>query len=1368
MISNQPAVTVIMGAVILTIALTPAFRAEAGPVVGCHESSSLPIKICYDGAEDLTIAESLMPDIEDVWTFYIDELGFNSPWRLDDEGEPEEGLYIFLTDLGDDWGGAIPVADIPSTPESDCAASLEINKMLDPRYLGFIVSQQMGSILLMANDCVEALGTGFSMYMFMAMRRTRTDFPFEMFLQYMGAQYFEAYQANAHLALDYEDYSNPDLKSYGSGQSMFYMYIDESWGDGTGSIMAEIVNATSQEGTVIVSDGTAELEAGENEPDIYDAIDTVLADYDGSFWDAVKEFSVWRIFTGEIADTEHLEYGPYFPGLTFYDSFEMIELPRTGLIPMSLPQETGTAYINVYVDGSAVSGAEDLLQLDIRSDESPNWYMAAVVFNLDGTSNVIDLDVTEGRGLVVADNLASVMNVVFAVTNLGDLEHDPDEDEFSSNQFIYGVDFYKQPSIESVSPDKLTQGAVGVELEINGAELKPGIQVDLGEGVTIEVDTVTPDGRKIIAAVDVDADAAIGKRSLRVSYENGLEAVMEEAVEVQSGEPPAITSMTPDSAYPGRSVNIEIVGERFQAGLTVQFDGEGITVTQIDFVNESSVIVGIEIADTAEALDHDMTVTNPDEKSDTLEAGFTILLRVDGGDGDGDGDGCSCAVSGRDRAPGGLIFLFLVAGVALIISRSRRFFMKKITNILVGGLCLAFLLTLPAAVSAESSGLSVEAKINQIYDLLYPDMGSKTSATSMPGYSYTMNRVQAFRILKDLPQEKQDELSPLFAPPIPMDCLESDTYPIRSCYNEEEEIPTAQAVLEWAEESWELEVDTLGFYAPIAARRDGAAEEGMDFFLGDTRSVGAMGYTSPEDMYSPTPHTDCTAYIVMDETLNPEHESWKAVVGHELMHGCQMSMDCYETLNSMESGAVWTEHLLAPGVWDYFSYAVAEFQDNPDHAIGWNEYNSMYVYGAALHMQFVQEFLGDNDPTSITTIWEGTLQTWGDNEPDLLDAILLLAEENDIDYATYVSKFGEWRYFMGSRDDGEHFEHSSEWWNVDVALAGMLSASTPSRFPLSTSGDVHALGYHYESLYLDPESIPRGTLLIKFQANASSSWIAELWLIKDGTLDEKIAVLSDEDGRGEITADSEDIFAADEMIFMIVNLGDEELDWDQNWRYEHFSVVFDYLFYPALDEVTPDTLYLGEETEVTIRGQYFEPGLGVLISGDGVEILTTDMMSSEEIIITVSVSRDAATGARDLIIINYKDHEGFETTMEDAFEIAVPPPPEITALFPDGAEPGETPIVRVDGANLSDDNEVTFSCADITVTRTDFVDDTTLFVHLDIADDAEEQACDITVEDSFDQSDTVEEAFSITFYALDPDGGDIAATGGACGCAMVR
>ncbi|MFH1434652.1 MAG: IPT/TIG domain-containing protein [Pseudomonadota bacterium] len=1367
MISNRPATTVFMGVAILAAALALTSRAEAGPVVGCHESTSLPIKICYDGAEDLATAESLMPDVEDVWSFYIDELGFNPPWRLDDEGKPEEGLYIFLTDLGDDWGGAIPVADIPSTPESDCAASLEINKMFDPRYLGFIVSQQMGSILLMANDCVEALSTGFSMYMFMAMRRTRTDFPFEMFLQYMGAQYFLAYQANTHLALDYEDYSNPDLASYGSGQSLFYMYIDESWGDGTGSIMAEIVNATGQEGTVVVSAGTAELESGENEPDIYDAIDTVLADYDGSFWDAVKEFAIWRVFTGEIADSEHLEYGPYFPGLTFYDSFEMIELPRTGLLPMSLPQETGTAYINVYVDGSAVSGAEDLLQLDIRSDESPNWTMAAVIFNLDGTSNVVELDVTEGRGFLVADNLASVMNVVFAVTNLGDLDHDPDDDEFSSNQFIYGIDFYKKPSIDTVSPDKLTQGAVGVELEITGSELKPGIEVDLGEGVAVEVDTVTPDGRKIIAAVDVDADAAIGKRDLRVFYENGLEAVLDEAVEVQSGEPPVITTITPDSASTGRSVNIEIVGERFQPGLTVQFDGEGITVTQVDVVNEGSAIAGIEIAAAAEAGDHSVTVTNPDEKSDTLEAGFAVLAGQDGGDGDGDdGEGCSCSAVGSGGAPGGFMFLFfLVAGILIIVSKNRRFFMKKTTRILFGGLCLALLWTLPAASSAESSGDSVEARINRIYDLLFPDIGSKSSAASMPGYSYTMNRLQAFRILKDLPQEKQDELTPLFAPPVPLGCLESEIYPIRSCYNDEEEIPKAQAVLEWAEESWELEVDTLGFYAPIAARREGD-EVGMDFFLGDTRSSGASGYTSPEDMYAPTPHTDCSSYIVMDETLNEENETWKTVVGHELMHGCQMAMDCYETLNSMESTTVWTEHLLAPGVWDYFSYAVAEYQDNPDHSIGWNEYNSMYVYGAALHMQFVQEFLGDNDPLSIRRLWEGTLQTWADNEPDLFDAVMLLAGENDVDLATYVSTFGEWRYFMGSRDDGNHFENGSEWYNVDVVLAGMLSASTPSRFPLSTSGDVHQLGYHYESLYLDPESIPRGTLLVKFQANASSSWIAELWLIKDGTLDEKISILSDEDGRGEFTADSEDMFAADEMMFMIANIGDEELDWDQNWGFEHFSVVFDYLFYPALDSVTPDTLYLGEETEVTVTGQYIEPGLDVQISGDGVEILSADMMSSEEIILTVSVDRDAATGPRDLVVSNYEDHEGFETTMEDAIQIAVPPPPEITALFPNGAEPGESPIVRVDGANLSDDNEVTFSCADITVTRTDFVDDTTLFVHLDIADEAEEQACDITVEDSFDQSDTAAEAFSITLYA--PDDEHIAATGGACGCAMVR
>ncbi|MFH1434651.1 MAG: IPT/TIG domain-containing protein [Pseudomonadota bacterium] len=632
--------------VFLAALLSPAGSAQAGPVVGCVESSSHAIKVCYDGEGDLELAQSALSSAELVYGIFVDDLGFTPPWRLDDEGTPEEGLYVFLTDMGD-WASAaaVPVADVPSTPRSDCAVSLNLNKASGSRRFERTLGQYLGRALFMADDCVEALGDGFSTTMYFLYRQNLPDSPFEDWFDRAGERYFLTFQSNPQLALDYEDPTNPDMEGYVDGHSMFYMYLDERWGDGTGGIFTDIMKAARQDGTVVFSeDGAASLESGENEPDFYDAVDAVLAESGAGFWDAVGEFSMWRVFTGDMADTEHFRYGASIPPVTIYDTFEMFVLPRAGLIPLAAPQETGTAYINVFVDSSMVTDAEDLLQLDMRSSDNMNWHLAALIFNTDGTSRLVESNVTEGRGQVAADDLASAMSVLFAVTNEGDLVHDPDEGEFESDAFIFDVDFYGRPAIESVSPGEVIQGAAGVEIEISGSRLKPGIMIDAGAGIAAEVDAVLPGGRKITAVLDVDVDAGTGLRPLRVYYENGLEAELEDALEVLSGEPPAITSITPDSGFQGRSLNIEIKGQRFQPGMTVAFEGEGITITQVDFVSESSAFAGIDIADAAEPVDRDITVTNPDEKSATLESAFTVLPAQEPDDDNGVGDGCGCTM----------------------------------------------------------------------------------------------------------------------------------------------------------------------------------------------------------------------------------------------------------------------------------------------------------------------------------------------------------------------------------------------------------------------------------------------------------------------------------------------------------------------------------------------------------------------------------------------------------------------------------------------------------------------------------------------------------------------------------------------------
>jgi hypothetical protein len=1358
--------------------LLPSGRAEAD-VVGCVESEDPPIRVCYEDAGDLSMAEEVLGRAGDAWEFFVDGMGFPIPWRLTDEGAPEQGLYFLCTDLsylGEGvMGWAEPVADVPSTPRSDCAVRININSNDDYHFSRMIVPHEVGRALIMADDCTEKLQDGLAMYLYMVYTKLSGGFPFDRFLEYFGSQYLSNFQANPYLALDFETSFNPDFEMYVYGQALFHMYLDERWSSGSGAIFTDLTAASRQDGTVVITDGAASLESGENEPDLLDALDSVLASRDSSFWDAVKEFEIWRLFTAGRDDGDHFAYGAYLPELMIEATYMMPDLPVEDAPFMDPPAETGATYIDVYVSGDMVTAAEDLLQLSITSTDSMNWHLAAVVFKNDGTTALHESDASGGRGMVLAPDLESASDVVFMALNMGDLVHDPDNPEYEGGSLSYDLDFYTRPGLLSVFPGQVMTGTSGITVEIAGSGFKRDIEVDFGEGITVTSRTVEPAGDLVTAVIDVDGDAPTGLRPVVAGYANGLSAELADAMEVVSGEPPVLDSVSPPASEAGAHRNVELLGDRFQAGMTVAFSSD-VTVRRVDLITEGSAIALIDVSRNAPAGARDVTVTNPDGKGFTLAGGFEVLEAREEDDvvvdGDGENGACSCSVagSGADAGLPSAALLFFLGLAALLFRRKTA----GKSALLAAGLFI-LLAALGAGPAQAAPDQDVSARIARIYELLYPAPTGKAAAPGTLVPSYTANRIEAFRILKTLPEETQNDLSPLFAPPVALDCLVSEIYPVRSCYNSEEEIPRAQTILTWVEETWQLEVEELGFWAPWRLGPSGP-EQGMDFYLGDTQSIGAAGYTSPEDVVPSTPHLDCYAYIVIDETFNPADETWKTVVGHELNHGCQMSMDCSETLSAMEATAVWTEHLIIPGNYDYFAYAAGVFQDNPGYSVGRSDYNSMYPYGVSFFVQFIQEFIGGNDPTSIVRLWEGTVQDqelW-ENEPDFLDAILNLSAESDIDLAGLFSAFGEWRWFVGTNDDGNHFEHGSEWWGVTVAVDGTLTIPAPARFPVTLNGDIQPLGYLFERVVLNTETIPQGALVVRFQGVAASTWDMELWTLKDGVLDRKYAALTDEDGQAELVTRSDEIFDSDDVIFMALNLGDAELDWDQGWRDEHFSATLDYLYYPEVVEISPKTLVPGKETEVTLRGLYFEPDLEARLSGEDAVVTETRVRSGEEMRLTISVDRDAVFGPRDLLLDNYpEDYEGFETTLAGAVEIVRPPAPYISALDPGRGAAGERHILRVDGRYFSPDQWLTMSCTGVSVTHTDFIDSETLFVHIEIPAEALEQTCDITVQDPFGSSFTLFGAFTVTTPAavqdpVEEEPGVIDSTGGACGCSLVR
>jgi hypothetical protein len=649
----------------------------AGSFVECVESETLPIAVCRDNAATHEEAADVLGFAELAWAFEVDGLGIAAPWRLNESGEPEQGLRIEFTDMGWGGGGMVePLADVPSTPRSDCAVVVKIDAGNPSYYLPVVVGHDFAHAVDMSEDCVEPLTESVVPYIEILFAKEHGTMSFSNYLSMTAESFYSAFQENPSLAIDYVNYMDTTLGLYHWGHALFSMYIDERWGGADGTLIADIMEHTRQDGTVRISGyGMPSLESGENEPDLADAIDEVLGGMGGSYWDALREFSVWRVFTGDLADDSHLQYGEYIPAVAVDSGFWVDDLPVFNQSPMTPPHETGSSYLTLELRGSPFTSDEETLTFSLRAGESENWYLAALIFQDEGPAAVRDVDIASGEGELVLDRLTDASRIVFAVTNLGDLAHDYDDREWTSTGFEYDLTYRLVPVISGLEPDRVEQGQRGVSLTVTGENLGAGLEADLGPGIRVTGISADEAGQSLGLTVDVDDDAEPGMRALHLAWEGGPQAGMDDALEVVSGRGPAVTALDPDSARQGETVNVQVTGERFKDGAAADFSAGGVDVTRADFAGESSLFLEVSVQADAAPGGRDLTITNPDGKSFTLPAAFTVIARDPGPDPDlsaSEGEGCSCSMGARGPVPALPLMLLALAWALGAALRRKR------------------------------------------------------------------------------------------------------------------------------------------------------------------------------------------------------------------------------------------------------------------------------------------------------------------------------------------------------------------------------------------------------------------------------------------------------------------------------------------------------------------------------------------------------------------------------------------------------------------------------------------------------------------------------------------------------------------------
>ena len=173
-----------------------------------------------------------------------------------------------------------------------------------------------------------------------------------------------------------------------------------------------------------------------------------------------------------------------------------------------------------------------------------------------------------------------------------------------------------------------------------------------------------------------------------------------------------------------------------------------------------------------------------------------------------------------------------------------------------------------------------------------------------------------------------------------------------------------EEVADYAEHSWAMEVDYLGFDGPIDSSW---AVPYVTIVLDDEYEYLWEGTTGVTSVL-----TDETPFFAVDPWLS--ERVMRVTIAHEFMHCIQFGYDPYflesdQDLNFAEASAVWTEDYVYPGVDDYLGY-LSDFFNYPDYSIfaGTVPEGTLFEYALAVWPMFLTQYY-DYDGLMVD-LWE--------------------------------------------------------------------------------------------------------------------------------------------------------------------------------------------------------------------------------------------------------------------------------------------------------------------------------------------------------------------------------------------------------------
>jgi len=449
-----------------------------------------------------------------------------------------------------------------------------------------------------------------------------------------------------------------------------------------------------------------------------------------------------------------------------------------------------------------------------------------------------------------------------------------------------------------------------------------------------------------------------------------------------------------------------------------------------------------------------------------------------------------------------------------------------------------------------------------------------------------------------------------------------------------------EEIAQYAEDSWDEEVGTLGLPSPLDDQEKVyLILDDRDFYL-DEGTLGVTGILPNGEIY-----------MAVDPGLDTE--LLKVTIAHELFHVIQFGYQGYfagydQDINFAEQTATWVEEYMYDDVDDYYNYLYHYF-NYPDYSVftGVIPDGSLFEYALSIWPIFISEYYED-----WTLIADVVDAYFNEETPDVWDAYEayreIVSDQGDDIRDTYMN-FAYWNYLRS------YYEEGSEYPWVDIQ-----GLHYSDEYPIE---DESTWYYQNPALF--------GVNYLQFWVN-STHWGSDfqLTLSKSSEIDLGVMVLPETDlvylteelistridagdGQGTITFPiMEDCTL---ITVILAPLSDDPASIES--EEDAFSVAYDYTYsatvgdYLEGEEVEITTI---EETEVEVEDDSDKEGdeAGENIDGwteegafDDLTVTEVELLSSTENSVTLNWTRVGAEDAAGYYV-NYGTDSGYYTHFE--------------------------------------------------------------------------------------------------------------------------